>query len=278
MARPLRLELAGGVYHVTARGNARGRIVEDDADRRAFLDGLDRACSRFGWLCLAYCLMDNHFHLLLETPKPNLARGMRQLNGTYAQTFNRRHGRVGHLLQGRYGALLIERGEHLLAVVRYVVRNPIRAGLCSQPTDWRWSSYRATLGLAPPGPLALDSLLTHFGQTRTRARERYREFVDQEGGEPAASGLVILGSDRFLRDVTDDLEPSTEVPRRHWQPYRPPLIKLLQTHVRDEAIAIAYREYAYHMREIAEALGCHYATISRRLRAYEERELLDCKT
>ena len=114
MARPLRIEFFHAIYHVTSRGNARQRIVKADADRQAWLRVLAQVISRFGWRCHAYCLMDNHFHLLIETPEPNLSRGMRQLNGVYTQVFNRRHQRVGHLFQGRFAAILVEKNPHLL--------------------------------------------------------------------------------------------------------------------------------------------------------------------
>ena len=271
MARPLRLELPGGIYHVTARGNERRWIFRDDADRLAFLDVLARVLDRFGWLCLAYCLMGNHYHLLVETPRPNLARGMRQLNGVYAQRFNRRHNRVGHLTQGRYGAVLVEGDEHLLTVASYIVRNPVRAKLCAHAEEWRWSSYRATLGLAPPGTVAVDAILLLLGPTRPAARLRFRSFVEQGGARPQPSGGgVVFGGEPFVRAHTSDVGPVPEVPRRHRRPLRPPLAELLGTLPPDEAIACAYREYDYRMREIAGALGCHYTTISRRLRAFEK--------
>lgn len=278
MARPLRLEVAGGTYHITARGNERKPIYRDDTDRRTFLGTLGQVIARFDWRCLGYCLMGNHYHLLAETPQPNLARGMRHLNGVYAQRFNRRHRRSGHLMQGRYGAVLIERGEHLFSAVRYVVRNPVRAGLCTRPQDWPWSSYRGMVGLEPPGLLAVDLVLELFGETHTIAREQLRAFVEDasELGESPPSGAVA-GSDAFVHTVATGLRVSPEVPRRDWQMLRPSLGGLLLTHSRDEAIALAYRHYGYRMHEIADALGCHYATVSRRLRAFE-RLMLDCKT
>ncbi|MGH3109503.1 MAG: REP-associated tyrosine transposase [Gaiellaceae bacterium] len=170
MARPLRLEVEDGIYHLTARGNERKAIYRDDGDRGRFLEILAGALERFDWRCLAYCLMTNHYHLLVRTPKPNLARGMRDLNGIYAQAFNRRYGRDGHLFQGRYRAVLIESDEHLLTALAYVVRNPVRAGLCSNPREWRWSSHRAALGERPPGILAIEELLRHFAPVRVSAR------------------------------------------------------------------------------------------------------------
>src|SRR5207247_381934 len=147
MARPLRLSYPGALYHVTARGNARQAIYTDDADRQMFLLVLEDVETRYHWLCHAYCLMDNHYHLLLETPQGNLSAGMRQVNGVYTQRFNRRHGRVGHIFQGRFKAILVERESYLLELCRYLVLNPVRAGIVRQPERYRWSSYRATAGL-----------------------------------------------------------------------------------------------------------------------------------
>ncbi len=125
MARPLRIEFSGALYHVMARGNAREAIYLDDGDRQSFLDSLVRACERFDWALWAYCLMDNHYHLLVETRRPTLSRGMREVNGVYTQGFNRRHRRVGHVLQGRFKAILVDRDSYLLEVSRYIVLNPV---------------------------------------------------------------------------------------------------------------------------------------------------------
>ncbi len=146
MARPLRIEYPGAVYHITSRGNEKKPVYKDDQDRENFLSPLDRVNKRYNWLCHAYCLMDNHFHLLIETPEGNLSIGMRQLNGVYTQTFNKRHRRTGHLFQGRYKAILIQKDSHLLEACRYVVLNPVRARLVEEPGQWRWSSYGATAG------------------------------------------------------------------------------------------------------------------------------------
>ena len=132
MARPLRIEFAGAVYHVTSRGNHRAMIYEDDGDRVLFLEVLESVVERFNWLCHAYCLMGNHYHLLIETPEGNLSAGMRHLNQVYTQRYNRAHGVVGHLFQGRFKSVLIEKEAHLLEVCRYVVLNPVRAGMVAQ--------------------------------------------------------------------------------------------------------------------------------------------------
>ena len=154
MARPLRLEYAGAVYHVTARGDAREEIFADDADRERFLAILGATVLRLGWKCHAYCLMDNHYHLLIETPTAGLSQGMRQINSTYTQSFNRRHGRVGHVLQGRYKAIIIERDSYLLELSRYIVLNPVRANQSGSDLDMMvFSPAVPSTDLSPPhGP------------------------------------------------------------------------------------------------------------------------------
>src|SRR4051812_38919988 len=136
MARPPRLEVAGGTFHVTARGNRRQSIYSDDDDRRVFLILTGRVLQRCGWRLIAYCLMTNHFHLLVETPVPNLSAGMHQLNGGYARYFNERHSFDGHLFDRRFGSRLIETSEDLGAVQTYIAFNPVQAGLCEHPWEW----------------------------------------------------------------------------------------------------------------------------------------------
>src|SRR3989338_74178 len=148
MSRPLRIEYAGAVYHITSRGNEKKAVFKDDSDRETFLKALAQVNKRYNWLCHAYCLMDNHYHLLIETPDGNLSLGMRQLNGVFTQRFNNRHKRAGHLFQGRFKGILIQKESHLLEVCRYVVLNPVRAKAAKHPREWGWSSYRATGGLA----------------------------------------------------------------------------------------------------------------------------------
>jgi REP element-mobilizing transposase RayT len=178
MGRPLREEVEDGIHHVYARGNGRQRIYVDDVDRRVYLSLLGRVVGRRGWRCLAYCLMDNHVHLLIETPNANLGAGMQQLHGVYARTFNARHGGCGHLFQGRYGAVRIQDDAQLWIVTRYLARNPVEAGLCEAPSDWAWSSHGAALGR--PGAVWLDSprLLSYFGSQGGDSRDRYRDFVE----------------------------------------------------------------------------------------------------
>jgi REP element-mobilizing transposase RayT len=187
-----RIEFPGAVYHVTSRGNDRARIFWDDADRHTFLVGVGDVAGREHFSILAYCLMGNHYHLVLETRAGNLSGGMQRLNSSFAQSFNRRRSRVGHLFQGRYYSSMIVEQSHLLEVSRYVVLNPVRAGLCQSPESWRWSSFRATAGLDPaPAFLTLGTILEHFGPDAARAQARYRDFVFEGSGLPtpvAAAG------------------------------------------------------------------------------------------
>ncbi len=209
MSRPLRLQFPGAVYHLTARGNAGQAIYLDDADRTRFLGLLGREVEQQRWRCHAYCLMDNHYHLLVETPEANLSRGMGRLNMAYAQGFNRRHERAGHLFQGRYKAILVGKDSHLLELCRYLVLNPVRAGLVDSPMAWPWSSYRATASTkGAPDWLTTRWILRRFDARPfdaggERARRAYRSFVRE--GRAAASPWrdlragAYLGGPAFLR-------------------------------------------------------------------------------
>jgi REP element-mobilizing transposase RayT len=178
MARSPRIEFPGALHHITCRGNEQQAIFRDDRDRLRFLEGLEAAVLAHGWRCHAFCLMDNHYHFLVETPHPNLAHGMRQLNASYAIWFNVRHDRVGHLFQGRYHSVIVERDSYLLELSRYIVLNPVRAGMVRRPEDWRWSSYRATAGLAkPPAFLEVRWLWKCFSEDPSEAQAAYRRFV-----------------------------------------------------------------------------------------------------
>ena len=281
MSRPLRIEYPGAVYHVTSRGNARKKIFLNDSDREAFVATLTWVVERFGWICHAYCLMDNHFHLLIETPRPNLSLGMRQLNGVYTQRFNRRHKRVGHLFQGRFKAILVERDSYLLELCRYIVLNPVRAHMVTSADQYPWSSYLATLGEAPaPAGLSIDWVLAQFAKTRAVARRRYAAFVAEGVGRPspwpALKGQTLLGGETFIKQMEPRLiEKATvgEVPKRQRLIHRPKLEQLFSKIKakagRNEAMARAYLEYGYTQAEIARALELHYATVSRIIKMME---------
>ncbi|MCV2368587.1 REP-associated tyrosine transposase [Roseateles oligotrophus] len=156
MSRPLRIEFPGALYHVTSRGDRREDIFVDDTDRARLLAVVAQGLSRFDAGMLAYCLMGNHYHFVMQTRQGNLSALMRHINGVYTQAFNRRHNKVGHLFQGRFKAILVDRDAYLLEVCRYVELNPVRARMVDAPGDWAWSSYRAHIGQATP-PDWLDS-------------------------------------------------------------------------------------------------------------------------
>jgi REP element-mobilizing transposase RayT len=177
MPRRLRQETEGAVHHVYARGNDRRRIFLDDIDRCAYLRRLGETTVRMGWRCLSYCLMDNHVHLLIETPEPNLAAGMQRLHGGYAQLFNERHGRSGHVFQGRYGAVRIEDEAQLWTTVRYIAQNPLEAGLVSAVDSWEWSSHAAVVSGSGPAWLDVERLLGHFDGAGGQPMARYRALI-----------------------------------------------------------------------------------------------------
>jgi len=170
--------VAAGFHHVTSRGNNRRRVFLDDGDREMFLAILRRVLGRLWWACHSYCLMTNHFHLLIETQDESLSAGMQRLNGEYAQSFNRRHGSVGHLFRDRFFSVMVEDEAHGLEVIRYIANNPVEAGLCRDAEDWPWSSHPAALGRRrAPDFLTSSWVLGQFGEDPEIARARLREFV-----------------------------------------------------------------------------------------------------
>ncbi|MEK6804980.1 MAG: transposase [Nitrospirota bacterium] len=227
MARPLRLEFPGALYHLTARGNARQPIFLDDTDRQQFLRLLSREIQQQQWRCYVYCLMGNHYHLVIETPEPNLSRGLRRLHGTYTQWFNRRHRRVGHVLQGRFKSLLVEKERYLLELCRYVVLNPVRAGMVTDAGDWEWSSYRATAGVQEtPTWLDVPMVLSLFDISVATARAAYRHFVAEGTSAPSpwaeVTSQIYLGSPDFRERIESLLQgkPLANVPIAQTRPTR----------------------------------------------------------
>jgi putative transposase len=228
MARPLRLEFAGACYHVTARGDRQEPIFEDDTDCAMFIDLLAKEVMQQGWLLYAFCLMGNHYHLLVETPEPNLVQGMRRLNGVYTQAFNRRHARVGHVLQGRYKSILVDKDSYLLELCRYVVLNPVRAKLAGSVERWRWSSYLATAGkMSCPPWLAAEKVLGLFGESEAAAAKAYARFVAAGSKQPSPwsdlRGQIFLGSEAFHARMQKRLtgKKASGVTRSQYEPSRP---------------------------------------------------------
>jgi REP element-mobilizing transposase RayT len=217
----VRVEFAGAVYHVMSRGQELGAIFRDDTDRERFLGTLTRVGDARHWLVHAYCLMTNHYHLLIETPEPNLCAGMRDLNGLYGQAFNYRHGRKGHVFEDRYKAIVVDKEAYLLELSRYIVLNPVRAGMTRTAREYRWSNYRATVGEAKqPDFLEVRWTLEQFGKRAGAAREAYRRFVAEgrisASPMPDVTAQVFLGGPAFLakmRTLLDGMEVGDAVPR-----------------------------------------------------------------
>ena len=278
MARQLRLELAGGLYHVTSRGDRREKIYDDDEDRHQWLETLGHTCKRYKWRCHAYCLMDNHYHFVIETAEANLSQGMRNLNGVYTQYYNRRHGRVGHVFQRRYKGILVEQDEYLLELSRYVVLNPLRAGMVNNIIDYEWSSYRAQIGAEIAQPwLEVNWILRQFSKQRKRAIEKYIDFVREGVGLPSIWGClqnqIFLGSAKFINKHQRKIkakENLDEIPKIQKRKV-PKSLTYYSDKYKDQhkSILNAYLSGGYTLKEIGKYFGVHYSTVSRIVKANE---------
>jgi REP element-mobilizing transposase RayT len=208
MGRPLRIEYAGALYHITARGNERKRIFLDGKDRKKFLGILADYHDRYGILIHSYVLMNNHYHLILETPRGNLLKVMHGLNGGYTGYFNRKYGRTGHLFQGRYKGIIVDKDSYLIPLSRYVHLNPIRAGVVERPEQYRWSSYPGYIGRGKQQEWVEYSwILSQFGSRRIRANRKYKKYTEEalknkvEGPFKSLRSQVILGGEEFVKGI-----------------------------------------------------------------------------
>ena len=299
MARPLRIEYPGAYYHVTSRGNERKAIFRDDQDRETFLDLLKRAVEEFQLQLHCYVLMINHYHLLVETPKGGLNRALRYLNGVYTQTFNRRHHRVGHLFQGRYKGILVDRESYLLELSRYVHLNTWRVKKSQDPFAYRWSSLAAYAGrVTPPNWLTVTEVLSYFG---SKGKRGYKEFVvdgmkngfktpwqevrgqavigsedfvedlagthlrdrrEQRGEASRVREVVGMKPDKVLREVENYFGIKGEEIRRRKQSY---------TDARYVASLMLRRYCLMSLREIGERVGLHYSAVGNAIRQVRDR-------
>lgn len=284
MARPLRLHMPNGIYHVMCRGNAKQDIFVDDEDRMRWLVMLGSACDRFGVRCLVYCQMKNHYHGLLQAGLLPLSRMMQQLNSPYCQWFNRKHGRVGHVLQGRYKAILVDSNIYFLQAARYILRNPVVEGWVDEPMKWPWSSHRATAGLEEPPPfLAVDSVWGHFAQIAAASvQQQFAAFMDHAEDDGYPGGPLVCGSEAFQRRANVLLEAHRDNDDFVYAERfagRPPLESLFTSAAdsfsRDLAMAEAFLRYAYTLREIAAATGSKPATVWRHIRGVRSRSSHD---
>jgi len=276
MARPLRVEFAGALYHVTSRGDGREAIFLSDGDRRVFLDIVASIWERFNWVVHAYCLMTNHYHLLVETPDANLSKGMRQLNGVYTQRFNQTYNRTGHVFQGRYKAILAQKDAYLLELARYVVLNPVRARMARTTREWPWSSYRAMIGEAQaPEWLETRKILAAFGEAESEAIERYARFVAEGKGQPSPweqlKNQVFLGSDAFVESMRRQVPQNRdlrEIPQARRRPAAKTIPEYSREHPqRNDAIVAAYRSGGHTLQDIGDFFGLHYSRVSKIVKA-----------
>lgn len=287
MARPLRIEFPGAVYHVTARGDRREPIFVDGPDRHVLLDVVAHALSRFDAQMLAYCLMGNHYHFVLHTRQANLSLLMRQINGVYTQAFNRRHDKVGHLFQGRFKAILVDRDAYLLEVCRYVELNPVAARIVRKPQAWPWSSYRAHVGQETvPGWLDSDGLHgyllgrpVHTAADRRRAADRYADLVasaptNASLWDTALRQQIYLGDGAFVDRMQALAEPQNSVDRDIPRVQRSKARSLDQwlssCSTREEALYRAHTESALSMSAIARELELSVSRVSRLIARAEQ--------
>ena len=281
MSRPLRIEFPGAFFHVTSRGNARKDIFTCDEDRQQFLFLLSKTIKKFNWLCHSFVLMDNHYHLCIETTDPTFSRGMRHLNGLFTQWHNAQHHSVGHILQGRFKAFLIEEESYLLNVVRYIVLNPVRAGMVSDPAVYQWSSYRALAGLERASDwLTLDNILGRFGKERNEAQHGYRDYVLEGIGLPSPfdelQARTILGTDQFVDEQKERLERQQTVKdiltleRMAGRPVLQEVFDDLKTiDKRNASIALALNHLLYSGSEVGRYLNLDASTIRKIAKQYK---------
>jgi putative transposase len=280
MARPLRPQLAGLIYHVMGRGNNKMAIYLDDLDRSRFLSILGGVTDKYEVDCWTSCLMPNHFHLILRTRKANISAAARQLNGVYAQWWNKRHGRVGHVFQGRFKGQIIEDGTYLLRACRYVMLNPVRARLCASPDQWPWGSYRALVGLTPnPSYLDTESLLHRLGGGHIAdLRSRLIEYVNDRSDEAMArffrEDTRVIGSEEFAAQFQPKAsKASPEIPARERRIGTPTLARILANALEEaeglpSGIVRAHRDYDYPVEDIARCAGLSPKTVMKVLRSH----------
>jgi putative transposase len=287
MVRQLRIEYPGAVYHVTSRGNARKDIYLDEDDRHHYLALLAEVCTRFNWKCYGYCLMSNHYHLVIETVEANLSKGMQQLNSVYSQRFNQSHRRVGHVFQGRYKAIVVEKERYLLELVRYVILNPVRANMVKTAGQWKWSSYRSMMGKhASPHWLARDWLLSQFGSRLSLAQSRFVDFISQGRiDDDIWENLrkqIYLGDESFVERMASLAEKQNDlteyVSAHRCRTVKPIAWYVTQASYRSEAIHLAFESGGYSQKALADYFGLHYSSVSKIIKSVKTRDASNHKS
>lgn len=286
MARPLRVEFPDALYHVTGRGIEKKSIFSEKGDKYKLLERMAAVHERYGFVFHAYCIMSNHYHLLIETPLGNISQGMQNLNSTYARWYNEDHDRCGPVFQGRFGSFLVEKEDYLLTAARYIVLNPVRAGIAGNASSYAWSSMRDMMGKRRcPEFLDTSTILECFSLDLSAARRSFRSFVAQGIDEDEPDYLEkgpVFGSEQFMKAAEEQVAASgrarqKEISRKERFFNRPDLGEIFKEpfarhfrDVRNARIAEAFREFGYSQREIGDFLGLHCSTVSNIVRAEEE--------
>ncbi|HID94316.1 MAG TPA: hypothetical protein EYP60_09525 [bacterium (Candidatus Stahlbacteria)] len=222
MARQLRIEFEGAFYHITSRGNLRERIFFDEKDRERFLQILKRTKERYGYLLHAYALMDNHYHLLIETPRANISQIMQNINTSYSVYINKKYQRHGHLFQGRFKGITVEKENYLVSLSRYIHLNPVRARIVSRPEEYRWTSYQEYIHSSTKSDLVNTAdTLSCFSKIKSKAMEAYKEYIEEGVGEEEnpfkdTEAGIILGSEKFkakMKRLLDKIKADEEIPQ-----------------------------------------------------------------
>lgn len=273
MARPLRIEFAGAFYHVMARGNDKQNIFFGNNDYHRFLDILSTTCQRHYWRVHAYCLMSNHYHLLLETPLPNLSKGMQQLDGSYTQHINRCYQRCGHVFQGRFVSRLIDTEQYYKTLLRYVLQNPVAAGIVNHAGDYSWSSYQSVLGKqSAPKWLVAAEVLAHFHNDTDAAIQAFTDFLmefDDTDIWQHLTNQIFLGDAHFAASQLAKLPANlstNDIPLAQLKPNPLTLAEYQQQYpTRDAALVAAFTSGAYSMTALASYFGLHVSTVSRKI-------------
>ena len=277
MTRSLRIEYPGAFYHITSRGNARQNIFKTKRDYIEFLNILTENFKRYNWECYAYCLMSNHYHLLIKTLDPNLSQGMRQINGVYTQKFNFLHKTVGHVFQGRYKAILVDEEKYFYELIRYIVLNPVRAKLVKSPDNFLWSSHREMLKESRDNICESEKILDKFENLK-----EYKKFINQKTEESDVwedlKGGIVLGSfdfvDRIKGYIKKERKRSKAINKKERYVGRKSLEKIfnkkehLSLEKRNALIYKAHVDYGYTLSEIGRYLDLDNSTIGRIVKSF----------
>ncbi len=274
MARPLRPEYTGAIYYVSSVGNRGQNVFQNSADGNAWIEILDGVCERFGCRCLGYCLMSDGYHLVIETPKPNLSKAIRQLNGVYTQRSNRLHDTSGHVFRGRYKSIVVQREKYLLRILAHIFLLPLRAGFVKHPNQFKWSSCRYLYG-KDEVPRHIN--LEWFSERFSSDINAFDEFLEENSSRDVISETrkqIYLGDDEFIEFVQEKTRglQSKDIPRYQLtKPVTGIINSLMQSgHSRNEAIAKTYLTGDYTLREVAAAVSVHYSVVSKIISEYEK--------